>query len=80
MNRRTPASLAALTQGPKESRFTDFESSGSSSTLGSLEMQARWITASAPRTDAFTAARSRTSPFWSVNRGWFRTAAKASSP
>ena len=80
MNRRTPAALAIFTHGPNESKFTDWLSAGSSSTLGSLEMQARWITASQPCTACRTVPWSRTSPLITVSRGLDRTAASGSSP
>ena len=45
MNRLTPTSLAALTSGRKQSKLIDLPRSGLRSNDGSLEMQARWITA-----------------------------------
>ena len=48
MKRLTPASLLAFTSGRKQSKLIDLPSSGLRSNEGSLEMQARWITASQP--------------------------------
>ena len=50
MKRLTPASLLAFTSGRKQSKLIDLPRSGLRSKDGSLEMQARWITASQPAT------------------------------
>src|SRR3954453_23474198 len=58
----------------------DLPSPGSSSNDGSLEMQARWITALLPRRASLIAASSRMSPLIRRKSGLLRTASNTSSP
>ena len=62
MNRLTPLSRAIRTRGRKQSKLIDLPSSGSSSKLGSFEMQARWITLSQPLRCRSSTVTSRISP------------------
>ena len=80
MNRRTPESLLICTRGANASKLMERPSSQSSSKLGSLEMQARWITASQPATASATTAGSRRSPLISLRAGSPATASSTSSP
>ena len=66
MKRLTPAFLAAITIGSKASRLIEVDSFSSSSKLASLEMQARWMTASMPSNAAASFAVSRMSPSTSL--------------
>jgi len=70
MKRLTPEAWLARTIGSKQSKLMDLPRAGSSSKLGSFEMQARWITASQPFTAAEKAGVSRRSALTVFRRGW----------
>jgi hypothetical protein len=78
MKRSTPTALAARTSGKKASWLIEAPRPGSSSKEGSLEMQARWMTASQPSSARATASGSRMSPLTWRSFGSSATAASVS--
>jgi hypothetical protein len=69
MKRFTPACLAAMTIGSKQSKLMLRLSDSSNSKLGSFEMQAMWMTVSMPAQACLNAAVSRMSALSTVSWG-----------